>query len=93
MQTGVIDATEWVGPYNDRSFGLHEVAEHYYYPGWHETTAMLEFMVNKDAFNQLPEDLQKIIEVAARAINADMLDEYVTRNAISLEELKAEFWY
>ena len=91
MQTGVIDATEWVGPYNDRSFGLHEVAEHYYYPGWHETTAMLEFMVNKDAFNQLPEDLQKIIEVAARAINADMLDEYVTRNAISLEELKAEF--
>lgn len=91
MQTGVIDATEWVGPYNDRSFGLHEVAANYYYPGWHEPTAMLEFQVNADALNQLPADLQKIIEVAARAINADMLDEYMTRNAIALEELKTEF--
>ena len=91
MQTGVIDATEWVGPYNDRSFGLHEVAQNYYYPGWHEPSAMLEFQVNVDALNQLPEDLQKIVEVAARAINADMLDEYVTRNAIALEELKTGF--
>lgn len=91
MQTGVIDATEWVGPYNDRSFGLHEVASHYYYPGWHEPNATLEFMVNKDAWDGLPADLQKIIEVAARAINADMLDEYVARNAIALEELQTEF--
>lgn len=91
MQTGVIDATEWVGPYNDRSFGLHEVATNYYYPGWHEPTAMLEFQVNMDAWEQLPADLQKIIEVAARAVNADMLDEYITRNAIALEELKTEF--
>lgn len=91
MQTGVIDATEWVGPYNDRSFGLHEVATNYYYPGWHEPTAMLEFDVNIDAWNQLPEDLQKIVESAARTINADMLDEFIARNAIALEDLKNEF--
>jgi len=91
MQTGVIDATEWVGPYNDRSFGLHEVASRYYYPGWHEPTAMLEFDVNLDAWNSLPADLQKIIETAARAVNADMLDEYMARNAIALQELKEEF--
>ncbi len=88
MQTGVIDAAEWVGPYNDRSFGLHEVGEYYYYPGWHESSAMLEFEVNGDAWASLPEDLQAIIETAARAVNQDMLDEYNARNALSLEELK-----
>lgn len=87
MQTGVIDATEWVGPYNDRSFGLHEVGEYYYYPGWHETSAMLEFDVNRQAWESLPADLQAIIETAARAINQDMLDEYTARNALALEEL------
>lgn len=91
MQTGVIDATEWVGPYNDRSFGLQEVASRYYYPGWHEPTAMLEFEVNIDAWNSLPADLQKIVETATRAVNADMLDEYIARNAIALQELKDEF--
>lgn len=88
MQTGVIDATEWVGPYNDRSFGLHEVGDYYYYPGWHESSAMLEFDVNRDAWESLPPDLQAIIETAARAINQDMLDEYNAENAKSLEELR-----
>ena len=88
MQTGVLDATEWVGPYNDRSFGLHEVGIHYYYPGWHETSAALEFQVNMDAWNALPQDLQAIIEVAARAINQDMQDEYNARNAEALQALK-----
>ena len=90
MQTGVIDATEWVGPYNDRSFGLNEVGQYYYYPGWHEAGSMLEFEVNLDAWNSLPPDLQAIIEVASQAINEDMLDEYTAQNAIVLQELIAE---
>ncbi|MFT6654556.1 MAG: TRAP-type mannitol/chloroaromatic compound transport system substrate-binding protein, partial [Marinomonas primoryensis] len=36
LQTGTIDATEWVGPYNDLAFGLYKAAKYYYYPGWHE---------------------------------------------------------
>ena len=76
MQTGVIDAVEWVGPYNDRTLGLNEVAEFYYYPGWHEPGAMLEFTVNAAAFTQLPRDLQAIVRYAARAANQDMLDEF-----------------
>jgi TRAP-type mannitol/chloroaromatic compound transport system substrate-binding protein len=76
MQTGVIDAVEWVGPYNDRTLGLMEVAEYYYYPGWHEPGAMLEFTVNQDAFDRLSPDLQAIVEGAARATNQDMLDEF-----------------
>ncbi|MEQ8952545.1 MAG: TRAP transporter substrate-binding protein DctP, partial [Gammaproteobacteria bacterium] len=90
MQTGVIDATEWVGPYNDRSFGLNEVGEYYYTPGWHEPEAMMEFLVNESAWNSLPEDLQAIVRVAADAVNADMLAEYTARNAQALRDLRAE---
>ena len=90
MQTGVIDAVEWVGPYNDRTLGLMEVAEYYYYPGWHEPGAMLEFTVNQAAFDRLPSDLQAIVEGAARATNQDMLDEFTARNNESLTTLLEE---
>ncbi|MBT5388726.1 MAG: TRAP transporter substrate-binding protein [Porticoccaceae bacterium] len=87
MQTGVIDATEWVGPYNDLAFGFHQVAKYYYYPGWHEPGPILELIVNKDALATLPADLQAIVEGAARAVNQDMLDEYTARNNTALVEL------
>jgi TRAP-type mannitol/chloroaromatic compound transport system substrate-binding protein len=87
MQTGVIDATEWVGPYNDLAFGFHQVAKYYYYPGWHEPGPILELIVNKDAYASLPADLQAIVETAARAVNQDMLDEYTARNNTALTEL------
>ena len=57
LQTGVIDAAEWVGPYNDLALGLHEVAKYYYYPGWHEPGSMLELIINKDSFEALPPDI------------------------------------
>ena len=91
MQTGVIDAVEWVGPYNDRTLGLMEVAEYYYYPGWHEPGAMLEFTVNQQAFDRLPADLQAIVEGAARATNKDMLDEFTARNNQSLNSLLDDY--
>ena len=91
MQTGVIDAVEWVGPYNDRTLGLMEVAKYYYYPGWHEPGAMLEFTVNQEAFDRLPADLQAIVEGAARATNQDMLDEFTARNNSSLTSLLDEY--
>lgn len=87
LQSGVIDATEWVGPYNDLAFGFHEIAKYYYYPGWHEPGPMFELIVNKTIYEQLPKDLQRIIEVAARAINQDTLDDYTTRNQGALVEL------
>ena len=88
LQTGTIDATEWVGPYNDLAFGLYKVAEYYYYPGWHEPGSMMEFTINKDAFAELPADLQAIVRITAKAINEDMLAEYTTRNQAALIELK-----
>ncbi len=88
LQTGVIDAAEWVAPYNDLAFGFNDVAKYYYYPGWHEPGAMLEFMVNRQAYESLPADLQAIVEVATRAVNQDMLDEYTARNNAALVELR-----
>ena len=90
LQTGVIDATEWVGPYNDLAFALHTAAKYYYYPGWHEPGPTLELIVNQEAFNSLPQDLQAMIEVASRAINDDMLSEFTARNNVSLETLVNE---
>ncbi|MDZ7924493.1 MAG: TRAP transporter substrate-binding protein [Marinagarivorans sp.] len=87
LQSGVIDATEWVGPYNDLAFGFHQIAKYYYYPGWQEPGPALEFTVNKEAYDSLPDDLKIMIETAARAINQDMLDEYTARNKDSLVEL------
>lgn len=87
LQTGVIDATEWVGPYNDLAFGFYQVAQYYYYPGWHETGSTLELIVNKDALNALPDDLKAIVETAARMANQDMLDEFTGRNNTALQEL------
>jgi TRAP-type mannitol/chloroaromatic compound transport system substrate-binding protein len=87
MQTGVIDALEWVGPYNDKSLGFHEVAKYYYYPGWHEPGSILEFIVNEDSLKALPSDLQAIVKYASRAVSQDMLDEYTARNNAALENL------
>ena len=87
LQTGVIDATEWVGPYNDLTFGFHQAAKYYYYPGWHEPGPMLELLINIDAWNSLPKHLQVIIEIATKAVNQDTLDEYLARNNQALTEL------
>lgn len=91
LQTGVIDALEWVGPYNDLSIGFHQVAKYYYYPGWHETGAALEFTVNKHAYESLPADLQSVIEVASLATNQLMTDEYIARSSAALKELKTKY--
>ena len=87
MQTGVIDATEWVGPYNDLAFGLYQVGKYYYYPGWHEPGPTLETIVNKDAWESLPPDLREILSVASRMENEDLLDEYTAKNNAALREL------
>ncbi len=88
LQTGAIDATEWVGPYNDMAFGLYKAAKYYYYPGWHEPGSTLEFTVNLDAWNTLPDDLKAIVENATKSAHLSMLDEYTARNNTALQQLK-----
>ena len=90
LQSGAIDATEWVGPYNDLAFGFYKAAKYYYYPGWHEPGTTLECMVNKAAFDALPDDLQAIVLGAARVANQEMLSEYIARNNHALRTLVEE---
>jgi TRAP-type mannitol/chloroaromatic compound transport system substrate-binding protein len=87
LQSGAIDATEWIGPYNDLAFGLHKAAKYYYYPGWHEPGSTLELIVNQAAFESLPEDLREIVMTCAGATNDRMLAEFTARNAEALETL------
>lgn len=90
LQTGAIDAAEWVGPYNDVSLGLHKAARYYYYPGWHEPGPMIECIVNKEAWDSLPEDLQEIVAAVCQAENLDMQSEYNHGNAMALAQLEAD---
>ncbi len=87
LQTGAIDATEWVGPYNDLAFGLYKAAKYYYYPGWHEPGTTLECIINTAALDALPADLQSIVLNACRVVNQDMLAEYTARNNSALQTL------
>ena len=87
LQSGAIDATEWVGPYNDMAFGLHKAAKYYYYPGWHEPGTTLEGIINKKAFQKLPADLQSIVTHACRVANQDMLADLTARNSETLSSL------
>ncbi len=87
MQSGTIDAVEWVGPYNDLAFGFYKVAKFYYYPGWHEPGTTLEAMINKEAFEALPADLQAIVKTACQVANHEMLAEYTSRNNDALDTL------
>jgi len=83
LQSGVIDATEWVGPWNDLAFGFHKVAKFYYGPGFHEPSSALECLVNLEAYNELPSDLQLIVQQACQAENVGMLSEFTARNSAS----------
>ena len=90
LQTGSIDATEWVGPYNDLAFGLHQAARYYYYPGWHEPGTCLELIFNQEALEELPDDLRVIALMACRTANENMLAEFTARNQRALMTLVNE---
>lgn len=87
LQSGAIDALEWVGPYNDLAFGFYKAAKYYYTPGWQEPGTAMECMINEAAFNELPADLQVIVRTAIKAVNGDMLAEYTARNQQALHNL------
>ena len=87
LQTGALDAAEFVGPYSDMPLGLYKVAKYYYTPGWNDPGSPLECTINKQAYGKLPGDLQAIVRAACQAMNNDMLAEYNARNAVALESL------
>lgn len=90
LERGTIDATEWVAPFHDLRLGLNRAAEYYYYPGWHEPGTEFELMINLAKWKTLPEDLQKIVEVAARANSEWIYGEMEFHNQEALKTLKEQ---
>ena len=87
LQGGAIDATEWVGPFNDLTLGLYKVAKYYYWPGVHEPGTEVEISVSKESWDQLPADVQKIFEMVALAEETLLTAEFNARNGDALDAL------
>ncbi len=90
LEKGTIDATEWIGPYDDEKLGFFKVAPYYYYPGWWEGGPSLHFMFNKGKFEELPKNYQAILRTASQAVNMDMLAHYDDVNPPALKSLVAQ---
>jgi len=89
LEKGIIDAAEWVGPYDDQKLGFNKVAPFYYYPGWWEGGAALSLFVNQKAIDTLPEVYRNAIEVAAGETVAWSVAKYDAQNPRALRELVA----
>ena len=87
LKSGAIDASEWVGPWNDMVLGLHKVSKHYYYPGFHEPGTVLSTGVNKELWDKLTAEDRNLISTVAMAEYTNSLAEFNANNAKSLQEL------
>jgi TRAP-type mannitol/chloroaromatic compound transport system substrate-binding protein len=90
LQSGAIDATDWVGPFNDLALGIYKVAKYYYWPGVQEPGSMVEITVSKEQFDALPNDLKKTFELAAQAEETLFYAEFNARNGEALNTLVNE---
>ena len=87
LEKGTIDAAEWVGPYDDEKLGFYKVAPYYYYPGWWEGGAMLEFFINSAKWAELPKNYQSLVQTAAGLANVHMQAKYDAVNPAALKRL------
>ena len=89
LEKGTLDACEFVGPYDDEKLGFNKVAPFYYYPGWWEGGADLEFFINNKAFEKLSAENKAIVKAAGAVAAADMTAKYGALNPIALKRLVA----
>lgn len=87
LEKGTIDGAEWVGPYDDQKLGFNKVAPFYYYPGWWEGGAMIQFLINQAKWNELPKFYQSVLRTASYKVDSDMLAKYDTKNPAALIDL------
>lgn len=87
LQSGTIDAAEWVGPWNDLAFGLYKVVGNYYMPGFHEPGPALEIIINQEKLKALPADLQAIVKEAAEATAMETIADFAYHNITALPQL------
>ena len=87
LEKGTIDAAEWVGPYDDQKLGFNKVAPYYYYPGFWEGSAELDFFINQKAWDALSAEHKAIVEAATAQAHIDIQAKYDARNPIALKQL------
>ena len=87
LESGAIDAAEWVGPYEDERMGFHTVASYYYYPGWWDPGSSVEVHVNLDEWKKLPEQYREALKTAAYEVNVRVMARYDARNPVALRRL------
>ena len=87
LEKGTIDAAEWVGPYDDQKLGFVKVAPYYYYPGFWEGSAQLDFFINQKAWDALSAENKAIVEAASAQAHMDLQAKYDARNPIALKQL------
>ncbi|MGI9506449.1 MAG: TRAP transporter substrate-binding protein [Geminicoccaceae bacterium] len=87
MSSGAVDAAELIGPWNDMAFGLFDVADYYYLPGFHEVGPTAEILINQSVWDALTDDLKAIVRTAAKATAIDYNADYRYHNATLLPSL------
>ena len=87
LVSGAIDATEWVGPWNDEAMKFYEAAKYYYFPGMHEPASQLALGFNASFWGSLSKSDQALIQAVAQAENDNIMAEYNAKNGAALERL------
>lgn len=90
LQSGALDAAEFVGPYNDLALGFYQVCKHYYLSSFTEPGLATELAVNKAKFQALPADLQAIINVACQAEYDQVASDFYFNDPKALNQLVSE---
>ncbi|EBA00558.1 TRAP transporter substrate-binding protein [Marinobacter sp. ELB17] len=90
LERGTIDAVEWVGPALDLQMGFHQIAK-YYYSGWQEPGAEVQFLINEKTWNKLPEDLQEILRVAMRTAAYDMYIQSTHESGVAWSRMQQDY--
>jgi len=90
LQSGTIDAGEFIGPWTDSALGFYQVAQNYYWPGIGEPSSAEECGINLEAYDALPDDLKQAVAYACQSLYDEVLTEYNTNHAKALPQLVAE---
>jgi len=90
LQTGTIDATEWVGPWNDYFLGFYKEAPYYYGPGFHEPGASLAVGMNRGVWDGLTPSEQAVVRGVCNSVNHLSVGEFTYQNAVYLDKLVNE---
>ncbi|WEK50511.1 MAG: TRAP transporter substrate-binding protein [Candidatus Kaistia colombiensis] len=87
LEEGTIDAAEWSGPYGDETLGFYRVAPYYYYPGWWDGGPSIHLLVNRPAFEALPESYKMALRTSAAQAARQMMARYDVRNNVAIRSL------